>query len=104
MIKEREEEINAFVKEEYWSIEGIFLKEKKESFEGKFHSDPEGKKELKNKDEVDRVLKAVDQKDFEVTKVKTGQKRRSLKNPLPQAHSSRKRPIKWAFPQKRPCL
>ncbi len=101
MIKEREEEINAFVKEEYWSIEGIFLKEKKESFEGKFHSDPEGKKELKNKDEVDRVLKAVDQKDFEVTKVKTGQKRRSPQKPFTTSSLQQEASNKMGFSTKK---
>ncbi|MBM7571810.1 type I DNA topoisomerase [Aquibacillus albus] len=79
MIIDREREINNFQPEEYWSIEAAFLKDKEE-FNGAFYG-VEGKKtELKNKDDVDKILDRLNGKNFKVDKVNKRERRR---NPAP---------------------
>src|SRR5690625_1445179 len=59
LIIDRENEIENFVPEEYWSIESDFLKDK-EQFEGKFYGLDGKKYELKTKDDVDKVMEYLD--------------------------------------------
>src|SRR5690625_1692451 len=79
LIIDRENEIENFVPEEYWSIESDFLKDK-EQFEGKFYGLDGKKYELKTKDDVDKVLEQLDGDQFTVANV---QKRERRRNPQP---------------------
>lgn len=85
MIIEREREIEKFVPEEYWSIEGNFLKGE-EPFNGSFYGMDGEKRALGNKEEVDEVLGQLKGKQFSVEKVN---KRERKRNPaLPFTTSS----------------
>ncbi len=83
LICDREEEINNFMPEEYWSIKAE-LDKNKETFTANFYGEyikgKETKVELKNKKDVDRVLNNLDSNNFIVESVKKGTKRR---NPYP---------------------
>ncbi|MEZ0537755.1 type I DNA topoisomerase [Caldicellulosiruptoraceae bacterium PP1] len=79
LVVEREEEINNFIPEEYWTIEAIFEKDK-QKFSAKFYGDKKGKIELKNKEQVDKILADIKGKEFVVEKLKLGEKK---KNPSP---------------------
>ncbi|WMM26631.1 type I DNA topoisomerase [Tissierella sp. MB52-C2] len=83
LICDRENEIQNFIPEEYWSIKANLEKDK-EKFEASFYGENSGDKEkkldLKNKSEVDRILNKIDLENFVVTNVKKGTKRR---NPYP---------------------
>ena len=82
LIADREEEINAFIPEEYWTLDAIFMtesskKELKVAYYGK-----DGKKaKLSRKEDVDEVLERVSGADFSVTDIKKGE--RTRKAPLP---------------------
>ncbi|HLO12345.1 MAG TPA: type I DNA topoisomerase [Pseudoneobacillus sp.] len=79
LILDREKEISEFVPEEYWTIEGEFLKGK-ESFEASFYG-VEGKKmDLGSEDEVKNVLKQMSGNKFIVDSVSKKERRR---NPAP---------------------
>lgn len=83
LICDREEEINKFKPEEYWTIKAEFVKDKEifaANFFGKYIDGKEMKVELKNKDDVDRILNSLDEKGYYVESVKKGTKRR---NPYP---------------------
>ncbi|MBR2743690.1 MAG: type I DNA topoisomerase [Clostridia bacterium] len=81
LIVEREEEIEKFIPEEYWNIYANLLsKGAKKTFEAKFFGKDDKKIELKNKDQVDEILKDIKGKDFIVTDIKKGEKKR---NPAP---------------------
>jgi len=79
LIYDRENEINAFVPEEYWSITA-HLAQGKSKFEAKFHSVQGEKKELKSEAEVKEVLAMLAGNAFEVGEVKEKERQR---NPSP---------------------
>lgn len=79
LIIDRENEIDAFVPEEYWSITAKLMHEK-QSFEAKFYGLNGTKKELGNKEEVDAVLKAIAEQSFTVAEVKEKER---LRHPSP---------------------
>lgn len=82
LIADREEEINAFVPEEYWSLDAEFqVKGEKKPLTAKFYGTPEEKKEIHSREEMDQVLKALDGAEFSVTDVKKGE--RTKRAPLP---------------------
>lgn len=85
LIIDRENEINAFVPEEYWSITGLFNKSKMD-FEAVFYGDEKKKVKLTNKDQVDHILNQLKGDTFEVDEVV---KRERKRNPaLPFTTSS----------------
>lgn len=82
LIVDREKEIEAFVPEEYWTIDAELLAQSsKKPFTAHFYGDEKGKKmELKNKEEADAVLAALEGAAFTVASVKKSARRR---NPAP---------------------
>lgn len=82
LVCDREEEINAFVSEEYWTLDARLKAEgEKKAFTAKFYGDSNGKLEIKSKEEMDRILSALKEQSFSVTEVKNGE--RIKKAPLP---------------------
>ncbi|MFG6118241.1 type I DNA topoisomerase [Thalassobacillus sp. B23F22_16] len=81
LIIDRENEINKFQPEEYWSIDGSFLKEK-EKFSGAFYGIDGKKQELKTKQDVDQVLQKMKGKDFQIDKVNKRERRRNPSVPF----------------------
>lgn len=82
MICDREDEINSFVPEEYWSIEARFLVPGgKKPFTAKFYGTPGEKTELKNENEVNKVAEKIEKEKFTITEIKKSQ--RTKKPPLP---------------------
>ena len=81
IICDREDEINAFIPEEYWSLEGEFLvKGEKKPLTAKFYG-TEKKLPIKNRQEMDEILKKLENCKYEITEVKKGER---IKNaPLP---------------------
>ncbi|MEK4485165.1 type I DNA topoisomerase [Psychrobacillus sp. FSL H8-0484] len=84
LIIDRENEINAFIPEEYWSIEGQFEKDKK-AFDALYFGNEQEKVKLSNEDEVKAVLKVMKGKKFEVTNVVKKERKR---NPAPSFTTS----------------
>ncbi|MCQ2433266.1 MAG: type I DNA topoisomerase, partial [Clostridia bacterium] len=80
IIIDREEEIRAFVPEEYWTIDAILQGQKNRPVKAKFYGTKDGKTELHTKEETHAVLAAVEGKDFTVTSVR---KAIRYKNPAP---------------------
>ncbi|WP_256761382.1 type I DNA topoisomerase [Cohnella sp. WQ 127256] len=79
LIHDRENEINDFIPEEYWSITAHLLKESA-TFEAKFHSLNGVKKELNSEADVNEVLALMGSEDFVVGEVKEKER---LRNPSP---------------------
>jgi DNA topoisomerase-1 len=79
LIIDRENEIKAFVPEEYWSITA-HLSKGNSSFEAKFHSFRGEKKELHSEADVKEVLDNLGQSPFSVGEVKEKERQR---NPSP---------------------
>ncbi|GIP56559.1 type I DNA topoisomerase [Paenibacillus woosongensis] len=77
IIMDRENEISAFVPEEYWSITAK-LKTGESSFEAKFHQLRGEKLELNNEEQVNGILKSIEGAAFTVSEVK---ERERLRHP-----------------------
>ena len=73
IIVDREDEIRAFVSEEYWTIDALLAADEKgKGFPARFHGTKKGKLKIENKEEADRILAALRQASFIVDKVKRG--------------------------------
>ena len=83
IIVDRENEIRNFVPEEYWNIYATLLDEKsKKQFEAKFYGKDGKKIELHKKEEVDEILKNIEDGKYIVTNVKEGEKKRTPAPPF----------------------
>ena len=85
LIIDRENEIKAFIPEEYWSIDGLFKKGTKK-FQASFYGIDGKKMKLSNNDDVKEVLSKLRGDDFLVSKVEKKERRRNA--PLPYTTSS----------------
>ena len=82
IVCDREEEINAFIPEEYWSLEASLLPEgEKKPIVAKLMDKNGEKIEISSKEQMDAVLKEIKDKDFNITDIKKGE--RTKKAPLP---------------------
>ena len=83
LIVDREEEIEKFIPEEYWNIYVDLLKEKdKKSFEARI-ANKDGKKiEIHSKEQVDEILKNIENAEYIVKEVKKGEKKRTPAPPF----------------------
>ena len=84
MIIDREKEINSFIPEEYWTIEGQFEKDKK-AFDALYYGNDKEKVKLSNEEEVKEVLNIMKGNKFEVTNVVKKERKR---NPAPSFTTS----------------
>ncbi len=82
LICDREEEISAFIQEEYWSLD-VFLKVDKEKkpLVAKFYGESKEKKVIANKKELDEILNKLEGEKFKIEEIKEGERVR--KAPLP---------------------
>ncbi len=78
-ICDREEEIDNFIPQEYWTIKALLSKDR-ESFEanfiGKYINNKEKKVELKTEEEVNKILSEIENNNFIVHGIKRGQRKR----------------------------
>ncbi|MDD3413401.1 MAG: type I DNA topoisomerase [Lachnospiraceae bacterium] len=82
IICDREEEINAFIPEEYWSLDASFqVAGEKKQLEAKFYGDANGKIAISSKEQVEEIMKACKNAKFKIVDVKKGE--RTKKAPLP---------------------
>lgn len=82
LICDREEEIDAFIPEEYWTLDAkLNHKGDKKPLMAKFYGDENGKLAIASQQELDAIKKELKGKPFQVTEVKKGE--RIKKAPLP---------------------
>ncbi|WP_343247414.1 type I DNA topoisomerase [Diplocloster hominis] len=82
IIADREEEIDAFIPEEYWTLDAKFgIPGEKKVLVAKFYGDKDGKRTIRNEEELNQILKDLEGADYKVADVKTGE--RIKKPPLP---------------------
>ncbi len=82
IVCDREEEINAFIPEEYWTLDAkLNIAGEKKTVTAKLTSKEQDKIAISTKEEMDAVLKDMEGKEFQVLDVKKGE--RMKKAPLP---------------------
>ena len=83
LIVDRENEIENFIPEEYWNIFAILKDEKSNKvFQAKYYGKNGKKLELHKKEEVDEILKEIENGKYIVTDVKKGEKKRTPAPPF----------------------
>ena len=82
IIGDREEEINNFIPEEYWSLDAEFsIEGEKKPLAAKFYGMKNKKINIHSKEELDKILADLKDAKYQVAEVKHGE--RSKKAPLP---------------------
>ncbi len=82
IICDREDEINAFIPEEYWTLDAALkIKGEKKPLVAKYYGMGDKKAEISSKEEMDKILKDLECASFEVKDIKKGE--RVKKAPLP---------------------
>ena len=82
IICDREEEIGAFVPEEYWTLDAVLhVAGEKKPLVAKYYGSGEKKTVIKNEEELQGILKNLDGADWKITDKKSGE--RTKKAPLP---------------------
>ena len=82
IVCDREEEINAFIPEEYWSLEATLTAEgEKKPVVAKLASKGKEKISISSQEEMNAVLADLEGKEYQVTSVKKGERRQ--KAPIP---------------------
>ena len=83
LIVDREEEIENFIPEEYWNIYAKLsdLKTKK-VFDATFYGKNNKKLELHSKEDVEKILKDIENKKYIVTEIKKGERKRTPAPPF----------------------
>ena len=82
IIADREDEIAAFIPEEYWSLDANFkVKGEKKPLTAKFYGTKDEKITIHNEEELHKIFADLEDAEYEVVDVKRGE--RSKKAPLP---------------------
>lgn len=82
MICDREEEIAAFIPEEYWSLEaGLKAPGARKPMTARFHHDQNGKTEIRSRAEMEEIRSSLEGRKFLVEEIKNGE--RTKKPPIP---------------------
>ena len=82
MVCDREAEIDAFIPEEYWTLDAVLnVKGEKKPLTAKYYGTGSEKAKLSSKADVDKIIKAVEKEKFVVNDVTKGT--RQKKAPLP---------------------
>ncbi|AEG14582.1 DNA topoisomerase I [Desulfofundulus kuznetsovii DSM 6115] len=82
LICDREEEINAFVPEEYWTLTAVFTRRGKDPFEAKLYKIGDKKAEIKNQAQIEEILKELKGVSYRVVKITRREKTRQPAPPF----------------------
>lgn len=83
LVVDRENEIRAFVPEEYWTLDAQMLApSSKRAFKAQFSGDETGKVKITNKEQSDMYLARLDGAEYSATSVKKGVRRRQPAPPF----------------------
>ena len=82
IICDREKEIDAFIPEEYWTLNASFaVQGEKKPLVAKYYGTGNGKTTISNKEELDKIKESLKGAGYRITEVKKGE--RTKKAPLP---------------------
>lgn len=102
IIVDRENEIKAFVPEEYWSIDAMLnTKNSKKAFAAKFYGQPGKKIEIKHKEQADEILSHLEGAEFSVGAVKKGVRKKSPAPPFTTSTMQQEASRKLGFQARR---
>ncbi len=105
LICDREQEIESFVTEEYWSLISLLLKPKTTpQFDAKFYGSLSEKIELTNEEQVNKIIKDIENKQYVVKKVKEQEKKKAPAAPFITSTLQQEAARKLGFTTKRTMM
>ncbi len=105
IICDREDEITAFVPEEFWTITArLSDSAKTNEFDAKFYGRGDEKQKLGSKADADKVLAAVQGKDFTISSIKKGTKKKNAPAPFTTSYLQQAASGALGFTAKRTML
>lgn len=106
LICDREDEIENFKPEEYWTITAKLMKKKKPgtSFDAKFYGTRDEKMDLKNEAQVKEILKQLEGKEFTVGKLKKSDKKKAPAPPFTTSTMQQEAARKHGFPTRKTMM
>ena len=82
IIADREEEINAFIPEEYWTLDAdLKVEGERKLLTAKFYGTEKNKMTISSREELDEIMKEVENAEYSVADIKKGE--RTKKAPVP---------------------
>jgi len=82
IIADREEQINAFIAKEYWTLSGEFkIDGEKKPLAADFYGTLKEKMTIESKEQAEKIIEEIKKSKFEISDIKTS--RRTKKSPLP---------------------
>ena len=82
LVADREEEINAFIPEEYWTLDAVLkIKGEKRPLVARFYGTDKKKMTIRSEQELNEILKKIEGSEFKITDIRTSERLR--KAPLP---------------------
>ncbi|MGN1165927.1 MAG: type I DNA topoisomerase [Lachnospiraceae bacterium] len=82
IIADREDEINMFIPEEYWTLDAnLKVEGEKKLLTAKFYGTDEQKITIRSREELDQITKEIENENYSVTDIKKGE--RTKKAPVP---------------------
>lgn len=102
IIVDREEEIRKFVPKEYWTIDASFIpKGARKSFAASFYGDENGKMEIENEEQANKILDDLTGAEYKIVKLKKGKRRKSPPPPFTTSTLQQDASRKLGFAAKR---
>lgn len=102
LVVDREEEIENFVPEEYWTLIANLLETDSASlFEAKLHGVSDEKLNISSKEQMDEILTDLDNVKYFISKVKKGEKKRNPSPPFITSTLQQEASRKMGFPIKK---
>ncbi len=104
MVVDRENEIRAFIPQEYWSLDVTLNRMSKAGSFLAHYWGEEKKRELENEEQVLQVIRDIDGKEFTVTNVKKAEKKRSAAPPFTTSTLQQEASRKLGFTPKKTMM
>ena len=98
IVADREEEINAFIPEEFWTLDAVLQVEgEKRPLTAKFYGTEKKKMTISSRGELDGILKELEQATFRVTDIKNGERIRKARmlDAVEHNRADRHLPVIW---------
>ncbi len=104
IVCDREDEINAFVPEEYWTLTAKLKASGKKTFDVRFFGEDGSKVDLKTKEQTDAVIARVGDAAFTATEVKKSEKHKHAAPPFTTSSMQQDASRKLSFTTKRTMM
>ena len=82
LICDREDEINAFVPSEYWTLDAVFENGANVKVNAKFYGKADNRIEIQNEQQVKEIQQELERAQFSVSEIKRGERQKKAPNPF----------------------